>query len=178
MHPSLAAFPTLSRRRWLRWALGGAAGVTGAVALGGGALLGLRGCAPAIDGLQVLGDHPYRTLSAVARTLLPAGGAFPPGAADVDLARAFDEYLADEPEANVGDLTMALHWLELGPVLYDWRLATFSNLDDDERFEHWQTWTVAEDLDRRKVSIAFRKFVYLVFYDQPIVWEHIGYAGP
>lgn len=171
-------FRAVTRRRALRWGLGGLGAVTGLVGLGGGFLLSLRGCAPDVEDLHVLGDHQYRTLTQLAQTLLPSGGAFEMGAADVDIARAFDTFLLDEPAQNVRDLTLALHWLEFGPVIHDGRMTTFSNLDEAERLAHWERWTTADDLDRRKASVAFRKFVYLVFYDQPAVWPQIGYVRP
>jgi hypothetical protein len=167
-------FAFLTPRTLLKHGLGAlavpAAGVTG--------LLGLRGCAPDIDGLLVLGDHGYRTFSALARLHIPRGGPFAEGADDFDLARAFDAYLSGEPEDNVRDLTRALHLIELGPVVFDHRLATFSNLPHDEQDAHWRSWGVSERLVQRQVAVAFRKFLALVFYDQPAVWPHIGYPGP
>lgn len=171
-------FSFMSRRRALVWTLKGLGAVAGVAALGAGGLLGLRGCAPDVDGLSLLSAHEYRTLTALARTLLPEGGAFEMGAAQLDMARAFDTFLQGEPEENVTNLTRALTWLEFGPVVIDGRLTTFSNLSDEERYEHWNTWPVADDLDRRRVAIAFRKFMYLVFYDQSAVWPHLGYPGP
>ena len=168
----------LSRRRFVKWSLTGLGGLLGVASAAGGALFALRGCAPSVEGLRVLSDHEYRTLSNLARAVLPAGGAFPQGADDYDLARMFDGYLADEPEENIDDLTMALTLLEFGPVLFDFRFKTFSNLTTDEQRAHFDGWMRSSSLTRRKVSVAFRKFLYLVFYDQPAVWPHIGYGGP
>jgi len=171
-------FAFISRRRALKWGLGGLASVVGLAAGGGGLLLGLRGCAPDVEGIGVLSNHEYRTLTNLAHALIPRGGPFEVGAADYDMARLFDTFLADEPAQNVKDLTLALSWLEFGPVVHDRRATTFSNLSAEEQLTHFDTWAVADDLDRRKVSIAFRKFIYLVFYDQPEVWPHLGYDGP
>lgn len=168
----------LSRRRFLRWTLRGLAGGAAVVGAAGTSLLALRGCAPDVQGLRVLSDHGYRTLASLARVVLPAGGAFPQGADDYDLARQFDGFLADEPEENIDDLSMALHLLEFGPVIYDLRLSTFSNLDESERLAHFQEWMAADSLTRRKVATAFRKFLFLVFFDHPDVWPHVGWGGP
>jgi hypothetical protein len=96
----------------------------------------------------------------------------------VELARAFDEFLAGEPAANVRDLERALTLIELGPLIFDRRLTTFSNLAPDEQLEHWQAWITSDTLLRRQAALAFRKFFNLVFFDQPGVWPHIGYGGP
>jgi hypothetical protein len=168
----------LTRRRFLKWSLRGLAGTAAVVGATGGGLLALRGCAPDVEGLRTLSAHQYRTLAALARVVIPAGGAFPEGASDVDLARAFDGYVADEPEEVVSDLKMALHLFEFGPVLYDLRFATFSNLEPAEQLAHFEGWMASDSLTRRKVATAFKKFFYLVFYDQPAIWAHIGYGGP
>lgn len=172
---ALSGFAPLSRRRFLRVTFA----VAGALVAGvGGGALGLRGCAPAVEGLRCLSAHEYRTLAALAVALFPEGGAIPPGAAPMDLARLFDGFLADEPEYNKSDLKNALLWLEYGPVLYERSLRTFSHLTEAERLAHFEGWATSDDLLRRQVSLAFRKFLSLVFYDRPEIWPHIHYEGP
>ena len=168
----LAGFAVLSRRRLLRGALG--VGVLAASGVGG--LLALRGRAPEVPGLRCLGAQGHRTLTSLATALFPEGGAFALGAAPLDLARAFDGFLADEDEDRQGDLEKALLLLEFGPVLYDRRAVTFSHLSPDERLAHFERWIDSDDLVRRQVALAFRKFLSLVFYDRPEVWPSIGYT--
>ncbi|MBX7197354.1 MAG: hypothetical protein K1X94_35210, partial [Sandaracinaceae bacterium] len=121
---ALSGFQSLSRRRFLRVSLGVGVAVGGL----GGSVVALRGCAPDVAALRVLSPHAYRTLTALATALFPVGGVVPPGAASIDLALAFDAFLADEPEHHRRDLSRALLWLEYGPVIHDRRLRTFSRL--------------------------------------------------
>jgi hypothetical protein len=174
--PPSSPFSMFTRRRALKLGLAGAA----LLLLGGGGLVALRGRAPHVPGLRALDAHGYRTLIALAKTHLPQGGSFELGAEDLDLdlARAFDAYLADLGPHEMSDLKTALVLLELGPVLFDGRLATFADLSPDERARHWAAWGESRLLLRRQVAIAFRKFLSFVFYDQPEVWPHIGYGGP
>jgi len=172
---ALSGFGVLSRRRVLKLSLS-AGGLV--VAGGTGGLWALRGRAPAVAGLQVLTLHEYRTLSALAGAAFPGGGVIPVGAASLDLARRLDEILAGEPPWNVGDMKRALLLLEFGPVLFDRRLVTFSNLPAPERLAHFERWGVSGSLVRRQVSTTFRKLLGLLFYDSPAVWPHIGYDGP
>jgi hypothetical protein len=166
-------FAILSRRRFLRLSL-----VAGAFALAAGAgLAALRAASARGSGLRVLTDREHRTLVQLARALFPDGGAFPVGASDVDLAGAFDAFLADEPEWNRKDLSRALVLLELGPIVFERRLRTFTALSPEERLAHFQGWAEG-GLLRRQVWTAFRRFLALVFYDTPAVWRHIGYDGP
>jgi len=164
----------VTRRRVLQLGLG-----TGAVALlGGGGLTLLRGSAPDVANLKRLSPQQFRTLSALARTHLPAGGPFALGADDAQLARAFDAYLEGEPPAHVRDVQRALHLVEFGPILFDRRLKTFSHLPPAEQLQHWLGWGQSDLLLRRQVWWGFAKFLGLVFYDRPEVWPHIGYPGP
>lgn len=173
---ALSGFQALSRRRFFRVSLG--VGVALGAAAGGG--VALRGCAPDVTGLRYLSAHAYRTLDALATALFPAGGAIAQGASSgsMDLARAFDAFLADEPEHHQRDLSRALLWLEYGPVIHDRRLKTFSHLREDERLAHFESWSTSESLLRRQVATAFRKFLSVVFYDRPEIWPSLGYDGP
>jgi hypothetical protein len=166
-------FSILSRRRFLRVSL--AAG--GVLLAGGAGVAALLGGAPPVRGLRALSDREFRTVAQLARAAFPDGAVFPPGASAVDLARAFDVFLADEPEWNRKDLRSALLLLELGPILFERRLRTFSRLSPEEALAHFERWSEG-GLLRRQVSTAFRRFLSLVFYDSPAVWPHIGYDGP
>lgn len=166
-------FSVLSRRRWLRLTLG--AGV--AVAGGGAAVRWLRG-PPAPDG-AALSPGELATAVALARALFPPGGAFPQGADDLDLGRAFGRFLADEPPWNQADLKRALFLLEVGPLLFERRMVRFSTLGSEEALSHVERcWALSSSLLRRQVALAFRKFFALVFYDSESVWPAIGYPGP
>lgn len=166
-------FRFLTRRRMLGLGIAGAS----VLILGGGVSSLLSG-APPVSGLSVLDAREYRTLAALATTLFPTGGAFDLGADRFDLPRAFDGYLAGEPPENVERLRRALLLFELGPLLFERRWTSFSRLSDPERLRHYEAWAESETLVRRQVATAFRKFMALVFYDNPEVWPHIHYPGP
>ena len=168
-------FSVLSRRRWLELSIG--VGVMVAGGFGGSAAL--RGAAPDVPGLRALTAREFQTLAALARALFPAGGPVPVSADDLALARAFDGFLADEPEWNRADLEKALLLVELGPLLFERRFTTFPRLSPVEALAHFErVWAEGESVLRRQVALAFRKFFALVFYDDERVWPHIGYPGP
>jgi hypothetical protein len=178
------AAPTSSRkdasRRGLtrRTFLGVGITLGGTALLGVGGLLALQGSAPSVAGLRFLSAQRYRTFARLAEAVFPPGEGFAVSAKDLDLARAFDIFLADEPPWNQEDLSRALDLLEYGPVLFDHRLKTFSALSVEDRLAHFERWMSSDNVVRRQASLAFRKFLSLVFYDQPAVWPQIGYPGP
>lgn len=173
--PREGLFSFLSRRRFLKVSLVAGGAVLG---VGGGGLWALRGSAPKVEGLRVLDAHEYRTLQSLVQVMLPTTDAIPVDVGSMDLPRAFDEFLANEPEHNVKDLQKALVLIEFGPLVFDKKLSTFSRLEPADRAAHWDAWGVSDNLLRRQVSIAMRKFFNLVYFDHEEVWAHIGYPGP
>ena len=168
-------FAVVSRRRWLRWTLGAAVAVAGTA----GAWRAFRGPEPKTAGLRQLSGREFATLAALARALFPSGGTPAPGADDLDLARAFDHFLADEPPWNQADLAKALLLLEIGPLVFERRLTRFTRLSTDAALAHFeQVWAEGPSVLRRQVAFAFRKFFALVYYDSEAVWPGIGYPGP
>ena len=103
-------FSFLSRRRFLKVSLVAGGAVLG---VGGGGLLALRGSAPKVQGLRVLDAHEYRTLQSLVEVMLPKTDVIPIDSGSMDLPRAFDDFLANEPEHNVKDLQKALVLVEL-----------------------------------------------------------------
>jgi hypothetical protein len=168
-------FSFLSRRRFLRVSLVAGGAILG---VGGGSLLALRGRPPKVDGLRVLDAHEYRTLRSLVEVVLPKTDAIPIDPASMDLPRKFDVFLSDEPGQSVKDLRKALVLVEFGPLAFDKKLSTFSRLGVAERTAHWNEWALSDNLLRRQVSIAMRKFFNLVYFDQEQVWPYIGYPGP
>lgn len=161
-----------SRRRFI------VGGLAGATALGAGGLGWLRGPAADVAGLKVLSHQAYRTLSVLAATHLPLGGAFAPGGADFDLARLFDSFLADQPEDEQREAVVALHLVEFGPLLFEGRWATFSQLSAPDRLAHWQNWAQSARPLRREIYSSLAKFLGMAFYDRAEIWPHVGYPGP
>lgn len=167
--------PTLTRRRFLWGGLGAVAGLT---LVGAGVFVARQPASTQVSGLKVLTLREYGITAAIARTLFPEGGQYAAGADTFDLARAFDQFLLDEPYENVRDLRLALQLVEVGPLLFSATLTPFSALAEEARAAHWTTWENSSLLMRRQVSLVFRKFFAMVFYDRPELWQQLGYDGP
>lgn len=133
--------------------------------------------AEAPPGLRVLSAGQWQVLAAAADAFIPRGGAFPVGAADLDLARRVDAYLAQNDPALASGLAGALLLLEwLGGPLAG-RLGRFSRMDAAGRA------AVLEALPRsfglpRRVHGGLKQVCTFLFYAQPESWQGIGYDGP
>lgn len=149
----------------------------GLLAAGGAAGLWLHGCPPSVSGLATLGDGQARTLEALAEALFPRVEGFDPGLEAGELARAFDGFLIGEPQENRDGLGRALLLLEAGPLIYDHGVTPFSRLEVDARLAHFETWMVSDELLRRVVATALKRFLSLVVYDRPEVWPYLHYRG-
>jgi hypothetical protein len=169
------ALPELSRRAFLSRSLR-AAGVLAAVP-------GLApACAPAPArpapaGLLVLRPGEWAVLDAAADALIPRGGAFALGAADVDLAARADRFLAAQSPELVGGLRGALLLLEWGGGLLAGRPGRFSRLSPEDRA------AVMAALPRRfglarQVFAGLKQLCGLLFYADPRSWPALGYDGP
>lgn len=122
--------------------------------------------------LQALSVREFGTVRSLVGALFPETGP------DLDLARVFDGFLADEPEWTRSDLKRALLLLEYGPLVFDGRCTTFSQLTPAERIAHFESWAGAAEVSRRQVTVALRKFFSVAYYDRPEAWSVVGYDGP
>jgi hypothetical protein len=168
-----AAFPELTRRALLARSL---------VALGSAATLpAIAGaCAPSRvppAGLRVLALGEWQVLAALADTVVPRGGAFALGAADVDLAARIDALLAAQPRELAAGARGALLFLEYGAPLLGGRLARFSRLGDADREAVFAALPASFGLARR-VYAGLRGLCLFAFYALPESWPAIGYDGP
>jgi hypothetical protein len=167
------ALPELTRRALLGRslaALGVAAGLPGILPASAPAE-----AAPA--GLRVLEAGEWQVLAAVADTVIPRGGAFPLGAADLDLAARIDAFLAAQAGELAGGVRGALLLLEYGAPLLAGRWARFSKLPAADRAEVFAALPGSFGLARR-VYAGLRGLCLFAFYAQPESWPAVGYDGP
>lgn len=165
--------PELSRRIFLKRSV---------QSLGALAALPLlpSGCGPGTPvpgALRTLTPRQYSILDAIADTLLPAGGAFGPGARDLHLAERLDATLAVEDPDVVSGLRGALWFVELGAPLLSGQLGVFSRQDAGARAAALGALPHRFGL-ARDVFGALKQLCCFHFYCIDASWEHVGYDGP
>ena len=167
------ALPELTRRALL----GRSLAALGAVAALPGVAPACARSAPAPAGLRVLAPGEWQVLAAIADTVIPRGGPFPLGAADVGLAARIDALLAAQPAELAGGVRGALLLLEYGAPLLAGRPARFSALGAEERAAVFGALPGRFGLARR-VYAGLRGLCLFAFYALPESWPAIGYDGP
>jgi hypothetical protein len=170
-----AILPELTRRAFLARSLRAAGGLAALPLLAPGCSPARRGAAP--PALRALSPGEWEVLGAVADTVVPRGGAFALGAADVGLAARIDGFLAEQDPELAGGVRGALWLLEYGAPLLAGRLARFSRLDADARSEVFGALPRRFGLARR-VFTGLRQLCLFSFYSLPESWPALGYEGP
>jgi hypothetical protein len=167
--------PEISRRIFLSRSLRALGAVAALPLLGPGCSKAPGAPVPA--DLRVFTAGEYAIVWAVADAFVPRGGAFPLGAADVDLAARIDRFLASQDPAIVKGLRGALMLLEYGGGLLAGRPGRFSRMDAGDRA------AVLRALPRRvgiagQVYTGLKQLCLFLFYCAKESWPAIGYDGP
>jgi hypothetical protein len=162
----------ISRRRFLRTSLGGAAVLTA-----GGAIFGRwrpRTDTPSAV-LKVLTGREARTLSAVAETMLPPREGFP-SLEEVDLIPRIDASMAKLHPDDLSDLKALLGLLEYGAPLVGPTRGFFSALPPAERARYLESWEQSRFALKRTGFAAMKYFVMMYYYDHPRAWGGTGFG--
>ncbi len=113
-------------------------------------------------------------LRSIADTFMPAGGAFPASANDIDLAGRVAEHICRiGPAASLG-FRILLRWVDLQPILR-LRFRRFHKLQLVDRVQVLESMELSRLMIRRQPAIALKTLMGLHGYNDPAVHEHLGY---
>jgi hypothetical protein len=140
-------------------------------------LLAAGDVAPAAPPLQVLSPAEYAVLAAVADTMIPRGGAFELGAADVDLAGRIDGYLPRMHPDVVTGIHGALAFVEQKAPGLAKKDGTFTALPDADRAAVFSGMLAAPGL-AASIFVALKFLCFGHFYTMDRTWKYTGYDGP
>jgi hypothetical protein len=107
-------------------------------------------------------------------TLVPRGGPFPLGAADVGLDATLARYFASIHALGPVGLRILLRVLEYGTALFE-RSRPFSRLDAAARERALAAWETSRLAPRRQVVATLKLLAMMHFYERPESWSGIGY---
>jgi hypothetical protein len=168
--------PEFTRRIFLSRGLQ-ALGAVAALPFVAGQVLAATDNTSATPALHVLTPGEYTVLAAVADTMIPQGGVFEMGAADVDLARRIDSYLPRlHPDMIVG-LRGALAFVDQKAPALAKKPATFAALAPADREAVFAAMLASPGLPA-SVLLALKYLCISHFYAIDATWKLIGYDGP
>ncbi|MBI2891559.1 MAG: hypothetical protein HYY13_12345 [Nitrospirae bacterium] len=117
-----------------------------------------------------------RILNALAEAMIPPGGAFDPGGADIGLPARVKEIARrlGYPSWPLGVFLRLFDWF---PLLFGFRFRRFSRLDPDSRRTFLACLEGSRGMVGTGVFLALKALVMPLFYSDPEVGRRIGYSA-
>ncbi len=141
---------------------------------------GLPGCAPdgkAPSDLTFLDASTYGVIRALAERVIPAGGAFPEGADDVDVVRYFDSIVSAQPPEIQKDMKSGILLLEYRALFFRLSFKRFTEMTPDTQDAYLRSWETSSIPLFRGVFWGFKKICCLGFFSNEKIWPRIAYDG-
>ncbi len=126
---------------------------------------------------KYLSERERRTLLAAAECVLPAGGAFPLGHADVDVVAFTNEYLEAVPKEVRILLHVILWFVEYLGFFFALRPSRFSKMPLDKRDRVLDRMRSSRVFFLRGFYILLTTVLMIPFYRDHRVLDAIGYSG-
>ena len=171
----------ISRRRFLKWGLGGAALATSATVLGVG-FWGYTVERRIAERLRFLSEKEYCVLRAAAGRIVGVGAAdgADSGSAEIDVARFVDGVLRHFDAATRREVRGLLHLLEHSPLALGAgaRWSRFSSAPAAAQDALLAAWQSSNLTVLRQGFQGLRSLVFMGYYRDPRTFAMLGYDGP
>ena len=117
-----------------------------------------------------------RTLEALASTMLPAGGALPPGADDIGLAGQLEAYIGRCDPAAAQTMRLMLTAIGLSSIASR-HLRPFHRLSPEGRLAYLHECEQSSIRQKRETLVALKALLMMFFCGDPQVAPLLGYDG-
>lgn len=176
-HP-VAALAPVSRRRFLRWTLLGAASVT---AVGAGVVAVLRRSPaddmPVPDTLRHLSASEYHLFARALSVLLPVQGTALPAVSEIPVLETIDSMIGMLAPGVRKELAAGLTLFDHGALVSGWHGKRFVDLDDAAVHDYFERWSRGNTIQKALATVV-KKFVYVAYWRDPRTWPAIEFDGP
>ena len=122
-----------------------------------------------------MGPFLQRIAKAFANRIIPSGGDIPYAFADTHGLAFLEKYLAELPSGTAFGLKAMLVALDLGPVLFIFRLSRFVNLSPENQDRYLNDWQESRIYWRRMVVVLLKTIFGMGYYSDPKVLKHLGW---
>jgi len=176
-HP-VAALAPVSRRRFLRWTLLGAASFT---AVGAGVVAVLRRSPvddmPVPDTLRHLSASEYHLFARALPVLLPVQGTALPAVSEIPVLETIDSMIGMLAPGVRKELAAGLTLFDHGALVSGWHGKRFVDLDDEAVHDYFERWSRGNTIQKALATVV-KKFVYVAYWRDPRTWPAIEFDGP
>jgi hypothetical protein len=135
-------------------------------------------CAAGAPSERFFDDRETEILTQLMQRITETGLPGAPRVHDTRAVATVDAVCRGLDPAVSGVLPLALRLFEWGPLLFDLRLARFSDLSAAEQDASLRGWMTSRLPLRRTAFLGVRNLCFMGWYSQPEVWSLIGYQGP
>ncbi len=173
-----AVLAPVTRRRFLRWTLYGAAAASvaavGAVALLRRSPVDARAVP---DGLKSLSAAEYHLFERALPVLLPVQGTGLAPREAVPVLANIDAMMALLPAGLRQDVAAGLTLFDHAALVSGWHGKRFVDLDDADATAYFDRWSEGNSIQRALATLV-KKFVYVGYWRDPLTWQALQFDGP
>ncbi|MDP3938184.1 MAG: hypothetical protein Q8R92_08600 [Deltaproteobacteria bacterium] len=154
----------------------------GAGALGLAAPL-LPGCGPAPDAparpanFSHLSDLEYAVFHKAAPVVLPPPGDGLPDYRQVPVFDNLDRFFGSFPDPVRKQVADGLRLFEYGAIVIGWHFRSFTRLSDDDARGYILRWRTGNAVQKAVYQVLTRALISC-YWQAPVTWKSVGYAGP
>lgn len=120
-----------------------------------------------------IGKRTLKILEDLAEALIPSGGPDYPGARDIGLVEKLIERVSIFPRALTALKIFAWAW-EFAPLCF-LKFRLFTWMKPEKQLKFLEAWEKSRLMSRRWLIMLTKGIFMAGFYNQPLVWEKIGY---
>lgn len=175
---AVAPLAELTRRRFLKTALWGTAGLA---VLAGGTFAVLRrsplDSLPLPDDIRHLSAHEYQLFRRASEVLLPLEGTSLTPLEEVPVVRNVDRMMGLLPAHIRKDLGAGLALFDNAAVVSGWHGRRFVDLEADAARAYFDRWSEGNVI-QRTLNTVIKQFVYVSYWREPDTWPPVAFDGP
>lgn len=127
---------------------------------------------------QVLTPHEAEVLTAIVARVVFTDAAQMPSVGETGAVQTIQQAVARLDPSVQSQFRWLLTAFQWGPLLFEWRLKTFTSLPPAEQDRHLQSWATSHFETRRLAFRAVKNLSMLGYYSQDATWNAIHYDGP
>lgn len=177
-HQAAAPMAALSRRRFLKTALLGSAGLA---VLAGGTFAVLRrspvDSMAVPDSIRHLSHSEYHLFRRATEVLLPVAGTPLTPLSEVPVLAHIDAMMGLLPAHLRKDVSAGLALFDNAAVVSGWHGRRFVDLEDNAAVAYFDRWSRGHVI-QRTLNAVIKQFVYVSYWRDPKTWPPVDFDGP